>query len=212
MQVKKATAGTRGFDIDRPLSEDEYKTFAANGYCFAVRYLPRSPGPFSGDLTTKEIEAAHGAKIAISAVQHVAPDNWYPHGLLGTQYGRCAAQYASEIGLPPGMHLWLDLEGVAAGSVSGDVVAYCHGWAAAVSLKGYLHGLYVGWHSGLNDRQLYDLPFDAYWRGYNADQSVPTRGYQMIQSVEETLEGIAFDPDLIQVDKLGDLPTLLFPS
>lgn len=211
MQVKKATAGMRGFDIDRPLTVEECKSFTANSYSFVVRYIPRQ-STLSNNLTAEEIKDIHAAGLALSAVQHVMSPPWYPNAALGANYGRNAAEYAAQIGLLPGMHLWLDLEGVAPGSVSGDIIAYCHAWAAAVSLKGYLHGLYCGWKIGLNARQLYDLPFDAYWKAYNYDDGVATRGYQMIQSTQETLEGITFDPDLIQADKLGDLPTLLFAS
>ncbi len=211
MQVKKAIAGARGFDVDRPLSPQEYKSFAELGYTFVSRYLPRSLALVAGNLTKTEIQDALAAGLAILPVQHVSPSGWYPSAALGTQYGEYAAEYAASIELPPGMHLWLDLEGVAPGSMSGDVIAYCHAWASAVSQKGYLHGLYCGWRTGLTPNQLYNLPFDAYWKAYNYDDGVPTRGYQVIQSVQETMEGVQFDPDAIQTDKLGDLPFLLFP-
>ena len=211
MPVKKAAAGSRGFDVDRPLSPEEYKAFADLDYSFVVRYIPRSLALVAGNLTKTEIADAHSAGVAVSAVQHVSPNNWYPSMALGNQYGEYAAQYAASIELPPGMHLWLDLEGVAPGSSSGDVIAYCHAWASAVSQKGYLHGLYCGWRTGLTPRQLYDLPFDAYWKAYNYDGGVPTRGYQVIQSVQETIAGVQFDPNVIQADNLGDLPFLLFP-
>lgn len=211
MQVKKATSGQKGFDVDQPLSPEEYRSFAVEGYTFVVRYIPRTLAMVAGNLTKNEIQDALAAGLAVSAVQHVSPGNWHPSAALGTQYGQYAAEYAASIGLPPGMHIWLDLEGVAPSAVSGDIVAYCHNWASCVAQKGYLHGLYCGWRTGLNPRQLYDLPFDAYWKAYNYDDGVATRGYQMIQTQQKTLLGIPFDPDEIQADTLGDLPFLLFP-
>jgi hypothetical protein len=211
MQVKKATAGWRGFDVDRPLTPEEYKTFADLGYSFVARYLPRTLALVAGNLTSGEIQDALAAGLAILPVQHVSPDGWYPSMALGTQYGQYAAEYAASIGLPPGMHLWLDLEGVAPGVSSGDVFAYCHAWVAAVSLKGYLHGLYCGWRTGLTPGQLYDLPFDAYWKAYNYDDGVPRRGYSVVQTTQQEISGVVFDPDVIQADNFGDLPILLLP-
>lgn len=212
MQAKQAISGALAFDVDQPLSGAQAAAFVAAGYSACGRYVPRTPAHVKGCLTALEIQILVTAGLGIFCVQRCPEPGWYPSSALGTEYGQYAAQYASEIGLPAGMHLWLDLEGVAPGAVSGDIVAYCHNWASAVSQKGYLCGLYVGWLPGLNPRQIYDLPFNSYWKAYNYDDGVPTRGYQIIQKTEKTLDGITFDPDIIQKDQLGDLPMLLFPS
>lgn len=211
MTVKQATPGQLGFDVDAPLTAEQCGAFLVEGYSFVVRYIPRVPGTSMRNLTSAEIDTILTSGMALSVVQHVSPDGWYPHASLGSQYGQYAAQYAAEIGLPPGMHIWLDLEGVAAGAMSGDIIAYCHAWASGVAQKGYLHGLYVGWNTRLTPGMIYDLPFDSYWKAYNYDAGVPRRGFQMIQEPQKTLGGIAFDPDKIQADQLGDLPFLLFP-
>lgn len=210
MIVKKASPGQLGFDVNTPLTTAECEQFASS-YSFVIRYIPRTASLVAGNLTKEEIEIILASGMALSVVQHVSPDGWHPSAALGTEYGQYAEYYASELGLPPGMQMWLDLEGVAAGAMSGDIVAYCHNWAHAVSLKGYLHGLYVGWNTRLTPGQIYDLPFDSYWKAYNYDDGVPRRGFQMVQGLQKTLGGISFDPDKIQADQLGDLPFLLFP-
>jgi hypothetical protein len=208
--VKQATPGN-GFDVDSPLSTDQAKDFVAAGYSFCVRYLPRTSGLVKGNLTMAEIVAIMDGGLALMAVQHVAPDNWQPNAALGQQYGQYAGQYASEIGLPNGMNIWLDLEMVAPGSDQ-DVIDYCHNWFEQVKSHGYIPGLYVGWQTNLSDQQLYDLPFENYWKGYNCDQSIPTRGWQILQHPQKTLNSIPFDPNTLQADLKGSLPMWLSPA
>jgi hypothetical protein len=35
---------------------------------------------------------------------------------------------------------------------------------------------------------------------------VATRGYQLLQKPQLTLDGVVFDPNICQADELGDLP------
>jgi GH25 family lysozyme M1 (1,4-beta-N-acetylmuramidase) len=106
--------------------------------------------------------------------------------------------------LPPGVNVWCDLEGVAAGTPVQDVIAYCQAWYYAVHHAGYLPGIYVGYDVILNPDQLYnDISFQHYWRAYNGPQ-VTTRGFQLVQESEKILDGTRFDPDLAQNDNLGD--------
>jgi Domain of unknown function (DUF1906) len=212
MIVKKAIPG-QYFDIDSPLNETQAAEFAKAGYLGGIRYLPRASDLVAGNLSMAEIEIMLAAGLGISAVQHVSPNNWNPTAILGSQYGQYASQYAHEIGLPSGMHIWLDLEMVNTSATVADITAYCTNWFNAVQAGGFLGALYVGWQAGLNSHQLYiNLPFKAYWKGYNADISVDTRGYMITQHPQQSLNGIFFDPNAIGPDDIGRLPMLLYPS
>jgi len=48
--------------------------------------------------------------------QHVDEPGWSPTGPLGTNHGKNAANNVGSVGFPPGVNVWLDLEGVNAGA------------------------------------------------------------------------------------------------
>ena len=219
MVVRQATDGMKGFDVNGQLFPNEYAAFKNAGYDFAIRYIPRTAALATGNLTAVEINAILSEGLALGAVQHCPMPGWQPTAALGAQYGAYAAQYAKSIGLPSDLAvgaikltIWLDLEGVAITAAAEDIIGYCHAWFGQIGSYGYEAGLYCGYGTGLTDQQLYDLPFIHYWRAYNCDQLIPTRGYCMEQSTAKDLNGINFDPNLVQKDQLGDLPMFLFPS
>jgi hypothetical protein len=210
--IQKAPIGN-GLDVNQPINAEQAANFKAAGFGFIIRYIPRTAELVAGNLTTTEANDILSAKIALSVVQHCPEPNWMPTAELGMEYGNFAAAYAQKIGLPAGMHIWLDLEMVNPTATVADITAYCVNWFNAVQAGGYLGGLYVGWNTMLSSYQLYmNLPFRAYWKGYNADIAVATRGYQIKQSPQKVLSGINYDPDTISPDDIGDLPMLLYPS
>ena len=201
--VKKATPGLDGFDINSPLTQAQAQTLKDAGRDFCIRYIPRTSKPSDINLTNAEALILLNAGLALMPVQHASPEGWTPTTNLGTQYGNYAATYAKEIGLPPGINIWCDLEMVADDTTAAAVIAYCHAWYAAVHTSGYIPGLYVGYGIKLTDQQLYDdLSFQHYWRAYNG-QPVATRGFQVIQSDEIKVKGITIGPDHCQNDELG---------
>jgi len=139
------------------------------------------------------------------AVQHVAPPGWSPNTNLGTLYGDYAAKYAAQVaGLPVGMNLWCDLEGIATGTAVADVVAYCQAWYHSVHTAGYVPGIYVGYDVVLSSEQLYnDISFQHYWRAYNGPY-VATRGFQLVQHTAINLNGFSIYPNTTQNDGSGD--------
>lgn len=202
-----------GFDVDQPLSAEQCKVFVDNNYRFVIRYIPRAAPLAAGNLTAAEIQTILTSGLSLGVVQHVSPDNWLPTAALGTEYGEFAGQYATEIGLPPHTIIWMDLEMVSLSVTADDVIAYSNAWYAAVAEANYIPGLYVGWRMNLTSQQLYsNLSFRNYWKGYNADISVATRGYQLTQHPQQSLNGIQFDPDTVSADELGDLPTFIYSS
>jgi hypothetical protein len=128
------------------------------------------------------------------------------------EYGENAAAFTKQVGIPAGVNVWCDLECVASGVAAAEVVAYCNDWYDAVAAAGYVPGLYVGYDPGLSNEQLYGLKFEHYWAAYNTNSSVPTRGYQMVQSPQKThVAGLSYDDDLVKADALGGLPVWLAP-
>ena len=202
--VQQAPAGQKGFDVNQPLSAGQAQDLQNAGYAFCIRYIPRTAKLVRNNLTNAEALNILNAGLALMAVQHVALPGWAPTVALGTAYGNYAATYAQQtVGLPQGLNIWCDLEEVAEGSAAADVIAYCQAWYAAVDTAGYIPGLYVGYGTGLTPQQLYSsLSFKHYWRAYNGPL-VATRGYQLLQKTEVTVNGITIDPNITQNDNLG---------
>lgn len=149
---------------------------------FALRYLSRGNAELQGDLTHDEAAAILTAGLAVMPVQHVRYPGWQATGDLGTSDGKAAGTLSAGIGLPKGIVVWCDLEGVSTTSTSGDAAAYANNWAAAVSAAGYLPGLYVGYDSRLTADQLGSLSFQHFWKSLSDVPSPTGRGYQLFQS------------------------------
>ena len=203
--VSTATPGLSGFDVNQILTAAQALAFKNAGHSFCIRYIPRTADLVAGNLTNAEAVDILNAGLALMPVQHVSLDGWRPNTNLGTIYGNYAATYVRDIvQLPQGLNVWVDLEGVAPDVDPKDVIAYCQAWYYAVHIAGYIPGIYVGWRTLLTPEQLYnDISFQHYWQAYNGPD-VATRGFQLLQHTEKTLDGITFDPDTIQNDKMGD--------
>jgi hypothetical protein len=210
VQVRAAPVGAKGFDTATALTDHAARAFAAAGFVFAVRYVSRFvPGP-AGDLTAAEAQAILASGLALMAVQHCEMEGWAPSAARGARYGEAAAANAKAAGLPQGINLWLDLEGVASGTAASVVAAYCNAWYQAVAAHGYLPGLYFGVGQVLTGEQLYkDLPFQYYWKPdskYVPDVAV--RGQCMAQAIGSgfVLDGVAYDRDVTMADAGGHTP------
>jgi hypothetical protein len=206
--TRSAPAGVKGFDADTQISAAAARQYLVQGYRFCLCYVGRVEMD-PGDLTTAEAQDILGAGLALMVVQHVEEPGWAPGGALGTTYGANAATFAQQIGIPPGVNVWLDLEGVSTAASAGDVTAYCQNWYRQVAAAGYVPGVYVGWRPGLSGQQIYDLPFQHYWGAYNVDgDSTPGCGWCLKQSPGSggTIVGIAtsvYDDDVTQTDGEG---------
>ncbi|MEJ2457242.1 MAG: DUF1906 domain-containing protein [Novosphingobium sp.] len=216
--VTSAPAGATGFDCNTVLTASSAAMFAEAGFTFAIRYVPRNFVATSdnsqGNLTTGEAGAILSAGLALMIVQHVAVSPWTPSQSLGESYGSYAAINASEVGMPTGTVLWLDLEGVASGTPASDIEDYCEAWFAKVVAAGYLPGLYIGANCGLTSDELEGLSCQYYRQSGSSVPSLAQTGYCMIQSISSSylLEGIAYDLDVIQADLIGKTPVWLAPK
>jgi Domain of unknown function (DUF1906) len=209
--VKQATPGM-AFDIDQEVTASLADAFLKAGYSACLRYLPRTPALIPGNLTSGEKDTILNAGLSLSAVQHCPIPGWNPTAALGTEYGTYAAKYAAEIGLPPGMNLFLDLETPSASATAQDCIDYANAWYDSVLAAGYIPGVYLGFGLPLSSKQLHDdLKFSHYWRAYNGPD-VATRGYEIVQHTAKTLNGISYDPNTVSADALGGLPMWLSPS
>lgn len=179
----------------------------AAGFGACIRYLSRSDTQSGADLSSSEANAVLAAGLALGAVQHVSAAGWSPSAALGATYGANAAGNAQSVGVPTGVTVWLDLEGVNNAANSDDVIAYCNAWFAAVKNAGYQPGIYVGANCGLTGDQLFwNLQTQHYWQSGSTVPTLPQRGYQMTQritAVADVLCGLSIDRNLTLTDGLG---------
>lgn len=214
----EAPSGLKGFDCNQHLSTAQAKAFhdavdeeGKPKFRFCLRYVPRRKAN-PGDLTTSEAAGILQMGLGLMVVQHVQNPGWIPTGAMGREYGAFAALSCQEIGVPMGVTVWCDLEGVKRGVDPRDVIVFLNNWHNQVGSAGYTPGLYVGYDPGLTAEQLYrNLHFEHYWSAYNLnkDQVPMRRGVQMKQAEEKVLAGVRYDPDEIQADNLGGLPLML---
>jgi len=208
-QVEGAIPSVPGFDADTTISLTLAQQFYALGYKFCLRYLSLGEQS-SGDLSDQEATDILSSGLALMPVQHTRARGWPPSQSLGQQYGQSAAANAQSIGFPVGVNVWCDLEGVNATAQAQDVIDYCEAWYQAVNAAGYVPGIYVGGGAVLTGRQLYDLPFEHYWRSQSNVPDIPTRGYQLLQLLPSfSVNGAEVDMDVAQNDKQGGHPLWL---
>lgn len=215
MTIGTLPNGAKGCDTNTTVRADQARGFYTHGYTFIIRYVRRGL-PNTHDLTASEVKILRSAGLAVMPVQHVADEGWEPTAALGSAYGVIAAIEARGCGIPVGVSLWCDLEGVYTGARDRDVINFSNNWYDAVGDVGFSPGLYVGYGAGLSAMQLYkELKFSSYWGGYNLDtDKVPAvRGLQMRQSVARAKDRFPgcpeIDVDTIHADALGGTPTLL---
>jgi hypothetical protein len=209
--VAAAAPGAQGFDSDTPLVADTANQLFGAGFRFAIRYLSRGLGQNPGDLSADEAQAILGSGLALMAVQHCPRPGWAPSAQLGDQYGQAAALNAAAIGLPPGMSLWFDLEGVASYTTAEDTIAHVNAWAGEVESHGFSPGIYVGANQPLSGDELYwRLRVMRYWRSASTVPDIPYRGYCMAQALAPSpVDDVSIDRDVILADAFGGLPMWL---
>ncbi|HEY7768975.1 glycoside hydrolase domain-containing protein [Longimicrobium sp.] len=213
--VTPAPAGLRGFDANTPISAAAARAFWDAGYRFALRYVGRTQMA-SHDLTTAEAEILLNQGFGLMPVQHVLDPGWQPTTALGQEYGANAATFSQQIGFPPGVNVWCDLESVSHEASAADVIGYCNAWYTAVANAGYVPGLYVGYEPGLTGQQLYgSLKFSRYWAAYNVDgvSNPKPRSWQLVQMEGSgTVGGLStevYDADETRTDGEGSTPVWL---
>ncbi|AKJ00540.1 uncharacterized protein DUF1906 [Archangium gephyra] len=202
--VQGAPPGVLGVDSDSPLSFATAKALHDLGYRFCARYLSLGSSQAPGDLSSQEAADILRAGLSLVPVQHVLKAGWSPSGDLGTRHGQAAHDNAVNLGIPPGVNLWCDLEGCAHNTSHQAIIDYCNAWFEAVEDQdaGYIPGLYVGFDAFLSSEELYGaLRFQHYWSAPQATL-VDSRGYQLLQllPLNQQLAGVYVDVDVTQQD------------
>jgi len=198
--VEVSIPSVPGFDCDTIITSALAQQFYACGYKFCVRYISLSKES-PQDLSAEEATDILSSGLALMPVQHVRKPGWSPTALLGQRDGENAATNAQQVGFPPGINIWCDLEGVSTAATPQDVIDYCEAWHSAVSIADYVPGLYVGCDTKLAGEQLRDLSFQHYWRSQSSVPEIPRRGYQLVQLLPSiSANGIAIDLDVTQTD------------
>lgn len=123
------------------------------------------------------------------------------------------------LGIPPGVTVWLDLEGRKAWDTEASkLLGLIEAWAAPISAAGYVAGLYCGVPQPLTGKQLYKLSgITRYWKGQGRQVDRPTGaiaepdcGFCMTQMYPSiTLAGVLVDANMVGQDYRGRLPTML---
>lgn len=88
-------------------------------------------------------------------------------------------------GFPPGVNIWLDLEGIDPTwqNNDSDIIAYCNAWFDTVAQWGYVPGVYIGYNTWLTGSQLFHrLKFHHYWKAPGNIPEIEIRGYQIFQA------------------------------
>jgi glycoside hydrolase-like protein len=189
-KVESVNAGLRGFDCDgrsgNKLTAELAKAFRAAGYRFCLRYVPREPKAktVKYDLKADEAELILDAGLALMVVQHFPGAGWRPTGELGKSYGAFAVKWAKEmVGLPAGVSMFCDMEGVAADQPQKDVIEHCIAWHGEVKAAGYSPGLYVGDAAKLGGQTIKDRlgMFNHFWLAFTEKFTIPGRPFELRQ-------------------------------
>ena len=218
-RIKPASDGAKGFDCVDRLSSEKAKEFVHSGYEWVARYIPYGDHPVGNtpDLTNAEANDILDAGLGLMPVQHVESVNaTIADALHGKQKGENARNHAKECGFPPGVNVWLDLEGISSRFAAWSVVDYCNAWFDQVAEWDYVPGIYIGFESQLDSHQLfYSLKFEHYWKAQGNIPPVAQRGYQITQTIfrhGKTIHehDIEIDVNISHTDNLGKQAQLLF--
>ena len=205
-QVFPAPPGLHGIDTTTVLDDSHCRAAKTRGFSFCLRYVPRGEGEQANDLQEAEARTILNAGLALMPVQHVARAGWLPTKNLGSTYGRNAAAHVRDIGFPPGVNVWLDLEGVKSSSAHATVIDYCNAWIAEVETAGFVPGVYIGARAILTgDEIFWRLRSKHFWRSGSRVPDIPHRGYQLIQKIirHDKVDGVEIDRNLTVNDNFG---------
>ena len=200
------------------MSLEKAKEFVDGGYEWVARYIPYGEQPVGDtqDLTKEEANQILDAGLALMPVQHVqVPNATIADAIHGKTKGANARNHAKECGFPPGVNVWLDLEGISSNFSAWSVIDYCNAWFEQVAEWDYIPGIYLGFDSRLTSHQLfYSLKFEHYWKAQGNIPPVTNRGYQITQTIfrhgRTIIEhGIEIDVNVSHTDNLGGEVQLL---
>jgi len=212
MKLQTASPADLCVDVDEVLVASQCAGLRAASVKGVFRYL--------SDLTPGEISAITGSGLTLYFVNHSRLPGWIPSSVDGTADGNRDVSQLQKLGVPKGVHMFFDLEGVGDGPIptaargQANVVAHVSAWAAVVSAAGYIPALYVGAQALLTSAQLYALPVFLYWASASnitdaaENAAVPECNWSVIQGrpVDVMVAGVEADYDSVYQDNKGRLP------
>lgn len=207
MKAQVAQAGDLCIDADEPLDQTACTLFRSRGIRGVWRYL--------SDLTAAEVTTIISSGLILYFVNHSRLPGWIPSAAEGAADAKTDIANLQKLGVPAGVHMCFDLEGVGGGVASvTSLVAHLDAYASAIIAAGYTPALYVGDQSLLTGTQLYDLAFFLYWHSASRVVDVtgaeagPECGWSVYQGsiTEVKLFGVTIDWDFIGGDFHGRLP------
>ena len=184
---------------------------ANRGYLGIVRYVPLPGVDPRADIDAEELEMilAHPARFCAGWVQHPRFPGWRPREHDPEADAQCAVRFARAAGFPSGVHGGNDAEGMSADTTAAEAHLYNCRFAHVVVEEGYRGRLYDGYSEPETPEELYEIPdVTSYWSDA-ANRRVAKRGCAMVQGPQFELLGVAFDPDEVRPDLLGETPMVV---
>lgn len=200
MKLHTATQGDRVADTDAILTSADCKQLVSLGYAGVFRYL--------SDLTSTEVGTILTSGLALYFVNHSRAVGWLPSGPLGASDGDRDVADLVRLGIPKGVHVSFDLEGVGGGSAT-NTSSHVNAHAAAVQASGNLAAIYVGEGAILTSAQLYALRSTLYWHscsriedaaGNEAGPSCGWAAYQLFEDDFVLPNGLVIDINSMALD------------
>lgn len=165
-----------------------------------IRYVSLYNVNVSYDIDPDEAQLIVDNFQYFGLVQHclrpqTGQSTWVANAQLGALKGATAKKHADLVGYPDDSMLGYDDE-----DVSGPIASEIDAWVDSIGRPPLL---YTGFCPGMTEQELYELPtVHCYWGAAGA-WNVATRGIAMRQHQTITIDGVEYDPDVAEADKLG---------
>ncbi len=198
MRIEPAFVGARLIDslsLSESGTEEEATKLASSGIDGVFGYL--------GVITSARVQALLAAGLAFVPVTL---------GVRPEQYdGVRTLAEVQALGLPLGAHVFLDVEGLSTLADFAKTDLSIRKWGAPIKTAGYELGGYLGNPQPFTSEELWELPFNAYWKGQGSCRdrhgvlAEPLKcGWSCTQMYpSRTWAGVLVDVDVVGQDYLG---------
>jgi len=214
-----------GIDTVSPVFPKRAQALVDADIWWVARYLRLSPdaldepdshgGDHHGCWSTSraEIQWITDAGLGLVLVQWGPERGETVDAGWGDERGLLAAEQATALGIPHGVHLYADIEGAAAerGGANGIIGAlrrFAHGPRG----RGCRAGSYLSGRLHVTGRGLYSAPgITSYWRSATTGgpQEPHPRGWSIRQGLPTEIAGVPCDPDILGPDGKGEMPWIV---
>lgn len=164
------------------------------GFAGVIRYIT--------SLKKSELDACFAEGLKVGLVTYA-----------GAYSPTSAILAAHTLGIPEGVHIALDVEGVDMDPLL--LIEDIKNWATKIKLAMYKPAQYVGSKQLLTSKELYSTPIELYWHSCSrvidrfGNEAAPSCGWSMIQLYPPNISispGVRIDRNIVQQDYAGRLP------